>query len=202
MGAVGFRCIVYRRRQQPWYYLASCRGVLGFKARDWVAIEDLKRTLHFVKEGAVLAPDARSSEKFIHGIKVLMAKNYVDNLSEEVKKGLREKAEQGHWPSVAPVGCMDNRTIHRIEVDPVRGPLVTSLFELYASGDYSLKGLVAKARAIGLTHPRSGRRMMKAEIHSILTKSTRGSFGGRADSIWAPMSRSYRVPRSTRSGPS
>ena len=37
----------------------------------------------------------------MHGIKVLMAKNYVDNLSEEVKKGLREKAEQGHWPSGA-----------------------------------------------------------------------------------------------------
>jgi hypothetical protein len=38
----------------------------------------------------------------MHGIKVLMAKNYVDNLSEEVKKGQCEKAatrllpEQGH----------------------------------------------------------------------------------------------------------
>ena len=30
----------------------------------------------------------------LHGIKVLMAKQYVDNLSEEVKKGLREKAQE------------------------------------------------------------------------------------------------------------
>ena len=30
-----------------------------------------------------------------------MAKNYIDNLSEEVKKGMLQKAEQGHWPSVA-----------------------------------------------------------------------------------------------------
>ena len=31
-------------------------------------------------------------EKFMHGIKVLMAKNYVDNLSEETRKGMLEKA--------------------------------------------------------------------------------------------------------------
>jgi hypothetical protein len=31
----------------------------------------------------------------MHGLKVLMAKNYIDNLSEEVKKGVRTKAGQG-----------------------------------------------------------------------------------------------------------
>jgi hypothetical protein len=33
----------------------------------------------------------------MHGIKVLTAKNYVDNLSEEARKGQREKAEQGNF---------------------------------------------------------------------------------------------------------
>ena len=51
----------------------------------------------------VLSRDSRSSEKFIHGIKVLMAKNYFDNLSEETRKGMIEKAEQGIWPSFAPL---------------------------------------------------------------------------------------------------
>jgi len=68
----------------------------------------------------------------MHGIKVLMAKNYVDNLSEEVKKGMREKAEQGHSPSVAPIGYVNNLSTHRIEVDSVRGPLIARLFELHA----------------------------------------------------------------------
>ncbi len=79
----------------------SCRTLLVEKTdrlyrnpRDWVSIDDMKLTIHFVKENVVLAPDARSSEKFMHGIKVLMAKNYIDNLSEEVKKGLNEKAKQ------------------------------------------------------------------------------------------------------------
>src|SRR5207249_8712801 len=33
---------------------------------------------------------ARSSEKFMHGMKVLMAKNFIDNLSEETHKGMLE----------------------------------------------------------------------------------------------------------------
>src|SRR5262249_45510818 len=105
---------------------------------------------------------SRSSDKFMHGIKVLMAKQYVDNLSEEVKKGLREKAEQGHWPTKAPVGYTDNLATHRIEVDSTRGPLIAQLFEMYATGQYSLKALTVKAAALGLTHPRSRGRMMKA----------------------------------------
>jgi site-specific DNA recombinase len=37
----------------------------------------------------------------MHGLKVLIAKNFLDNLSEETSKGMLEKAEQGHWPSYA-----------------------------------------------------------------------------------------------------
>jgi hypothetical protein len=33
-----------------------------------------------------------------------MAKNYIDNLSEETKKGMLEKAEQSIYPSFAPLG--------------------------------------------------------------------------------------------------
>ena len=103
-------------------------------------------TIHFVKEGAVVSKYSPSSDKFMHGIKVLMAKNYVDNLSEEVKKGQRENAAQGHWPTVAPVGYVNNRVRHRIEVDPVRGSLVSRLFARYATGEHSLKAITRRAR--------------------------------------------------------
>ena len=66
--------------------------------KDWVTVDELDVEIHFPKEGVVLSRESRSSEKFMHGIKVLMAKNYVDNLSEEASKGMREKAEQGTWP--------------------------------------------------------------------------------------------------------
>ena len=153
----------------------ACRTLLVEKTdrlyrniKDWVTLDELGLTVHFVKENAVVSADSRSSEKFMHGIKVLMAKNYVDNLSEEVQKGMREKAEQGHWPSVAPIGYVNNLQTRRIDRDPVRGPLITRLFQLYAGGAYSLQGLAAEAWAFGLAHARSGRRMMKGEIHRIL----------------------------------
>ena len=72
--------------------------------KDWVTLDELEVEIHFVKEGVILSRDSRSSEKFMHGIKVLMAKNYIDNLSEEARKGMQEKAEQGIWPTVAPLG--------------------------------------------------------------------------------------------------
>ena len=63
--------------------------------KDWVTLDELDVEVHLVKEGAVLSRESRSSEKFMHGIKVLMAKNYIDNLSEEARKGMAEKAEAG-----------------------------------------------------------------------------------------------------------
>jgi len=36
-----------------------------------------------VKEGEVLSPNSKSSQQFVHGIEVLMARNYSQNLGEE-----------------------------------------------------------------------------------------------------------------------
>jgi hypothetical protein len=55
-------------------------------------------------------------------------------------------------------------------VDAVRGVLVARLFELYATGEYSLKGITRKAYEIGLRHPRADRRMTKSEIHRMFDR--------------------------------
>jgi site-specific DNA recombinase len=169
-GRPGFGAMLEYLRSEP-----SCRTILVEKTdrlyrnfADVVALEELSPTINFVKENTVLWKGSRSSEKLVHGFKVLIAKNYSDNLSEEVRKGMREKAEQGHWPSVAPVGYVNNLATHQIEIDPVRGPLVTALFELYATGEYSVKGIVSRAREIGLTSSRSSCPMKKAQIHRLL----------------------------------
>jgi DNA invertase Pin-like site-specific DNA recombinase len=103
--------------------------------KDWVTVDELEVEVHFPKEGVVQSRDSRSSEKFMHGIKVLMAKNYIDNLSEEARKGMQEKAEQGIWPTVAPLGYRnivgaDGKKI--IEPDPESAPIISRIFEWYA----------------------------------------------------------------------
>ena len=65
----------------------------------------------------------------------------MENLKEEVKKGMREKAEQGIYPGRAPIGYRNNSVSRAIDVDPERAPIVKRIFEFYASGNYSLTSL-------------------------------------------------------------
>ena len=139
--------------------------------KDWVTIDELGAEIHFPKEGVVLSRGSRSSEKFMHGVKVLMAKNYIDNLSEEARKGMQEKAEQGIWPTKTPLGYQnvtgpDGRKI--IAVVPQVAPLIAKLFEWYATGMLSLKELAREARAAGLVHRKSGARVPVSTVHTIL----------------------------------
>jgi len=139
--------------------------------KDWVTLDELDLEIHFVKENFVLSRDSRSSEKFIHGIKVLMAKNYIDNLSEETKKGMREKAEQGIYPSFAPLGYVNVECDGKryIQPDPKLAPLIQKLYEWYATGRYSLLEVTRKAYAEGLAYRKSGDKLQKSTVYKILT---------------------------------
>ncbi|NLQ05541.1 recombinase family protein, partial [Cylindrospermopsis raciborskii MVCC19] len=139
--------------------------------KDWVTVDELEVEIHFPKEGVVLSRESRSSEKFMHGIKVLMAKNYIDNLSEETRKGMTEKAAQGFWPSNAPLGY---RNVTRedgrktIEPDETAAPIIRKMFEWYASGELSTGEVAKKARAAGLVFKKSGARIPKSTVATIL----------------------------------
>jgi site-specific DNA recombinase len=156
-GRTGFDAMVAYLRKNT-----ACRILLVEKTdrlyrnfRDWVTVDEIPGlAVHFVKEGSVVSEDSRSGEKFIHGIQVLMAKNYIDNLSEETRKGMIEKASQGMWPSYAPIGYLNadgpngKRTVLP---DPTLAPLVRRLYELCATGQHSIKELAAMAQAERLT---------------------------------------------------
>src|SRR6476661_5304303 len=139
--------------------------------KDWVTVDELEVEIHFPKEGVVLSRESRSSEKFMHGIKVLMAKNYIDNLSEEARKGMQEKAEQGIWPTKSPLGYRnvagpDGKKI--IAVDPEVAPIVSKIFEWYATGQYALKEVAQKARDAGFIYRRTGSKVPISAVHLML----------------------------------
>ena len=104
--------------------------------KDWVTIDELEVEVHFPKEGVVLSTHSRSSEKFMHGIKVLMAKNYVDNLSEEARKGMRGESRAGHLANLSASGyrnVLGPRGKNIIAIDPDCASIITDLFEWYAT---------------------------------------------------------------------
>lgn len=140
----------------------------NFKDYSILDIDNSGRKFHLIKEGEVLSRDSKSSQKFVHGIKVLMAKNYIDNLSEEVIKGQAQKAKQGTWPSVAPIGYYNRLEDRSIQVDPVAGPLIRKAFELAATGNYSLSKLKRELYAHGLRSRRAGNELGKQAMARVL----------------------------------
>ena len=139
--------------------------------RDWVTIDELAVEIHFVKENVILSPDSRSSEQFMHGIKVLMARNYSQNLGEETIKGMLQKAQQGLWPSYAPLGYTNvegPNSKRTIVPDPHVAPAIARMFEQYATGKYSLKQMSKNASADGLAYRKSGGPAPTSTVHKIL----------------------------------
>ncbi|MES2638112.1 MAG: recombinase family protein [Myxococcota bacterium] len=160
---------VRKRHQNPPAVLVEKTDRLYRNLKDWVTVDEMKTEIHLVKENIVVSEDSRSSEKFMHGIKVLMAKNYVDNLSEEVKKGMFMKAEEGYWPSVAPFGYLNRRDGDKsfIVPDPERAVLVRNLFDLYDRGQHSIQDLAAYSKNYNLTGRRGGK-LNPSALHIIL----------------------------------
>ena len=69
------------------------------ETNDWLMADEAKR-VHFVKDSLVMHKNSRSQEWLNWGIRVVMAKNYIDNLREEAMKGWAEKLAQGWLPGV------------------------------------------------------------------------------------------------------
>ncbi len=148
---------------------ASCKAVICEKTDrlyrnlpDYVKLEDLEIEIHLAKENQVISKNSKSQTKFMHGIQVLMARNYIDNLKEEVEKGMREKAEQGIYPSRPPLGYMNNVSERTIEVDSKNAAIVKRMFELYGTGEHSLSDV----RKVILRE--FGKPLQKGYLHKLL----------------------------------
>jgi site-specific DNA recombinase len=104
-----------------------------------------------------------------------------------------EKAEQGIWPSYAPLGYINVDGINgkrTIQPDPQLAPVIRHIFEWYATGEYSLAEVTTKAKAAGMIFRKSGNPVPKATIHKILHNgSTRATSISTARRTGAPTSR-------------
>ena len=145
----------------------------NFKDAVWIdewLEEDKDRAVHLVKDSLVLHKESRSQEKLNWGIRILFAKNYIDNLSEEVKKGYNEKIKQGWMPHVPPIGYITvgekGKRIHII--DPDKANYIKQVFKLYVSENYSIEKLCVKMFDEGLRSKR-GKRIVKPKMYAILT---------------------------------
>ncbi|HWC58005.1 MAG TPA: recombinase family protein [Candidatus Paceibacterota bacterium] len=135
---------------------------------EWILAND-QHKIHLVKESCTLHKEAKSHEWFMWRVKVATAEYYIRLLSENVKKGQKEKLAQGWLPSKPPLGY---KTVgekgHKIHViDPDKAPLVKKMFELYATNIRSTKKLGDEMYALGM-RSRGGSKVSHSRVHQLL----------------------------------
>lgn len=105
--------------------------------------------LHFVSDGQVINSRISAVEKFQFGISLGLAKYYSDAISDNVKRALEQKLRRGEWPAKAPYGYKNITTADDkadIVVDDYESKVIQKIFQLYATGAYSMQLLCDKVK--------------------------------------------------------
>ena len=134
---------------------------------DWAKVGDLAdagidvhfatETLDFKSRGGRLSAD----------IQAVIAADYIRNLREEIKKGIYGQLNRGIYPFRAPIGYLDQGGGKPKAPDPKRAPLIQKAFELYGSGNHSLRSLLVELEHLGLRNGH-GRPVSKCGLETIL----------------------------------
>jgi DNA invertase Pin-like site-specific DNA recombinase len=108
--------------------------------------------------------------KFMLNIAFGQSKYYVDNLSENIRRGHRTKLRRGVYPGSAPIGYLNNHRTRDIDIDADRAKLIRKGFELYATGKYTLKQIARAFKDMGL-RSHKGNVLVVSCVQRILSKS-------------------------------
>jgi hypothetical protein len=96
------------------------------------------------------------------------SKYYSDNLSENVKRGIRQKLRRGEWPGLAPFGYVNNPKTRTIEPDQMKARVIKKAFEEYAQGRHTLESLGQRLSFWGVVSG-TGKPLCKATLQRMLT---------------------------------
>ena len=135
--------------------------------RDWASIDELIESgieIHVANDNL----DLRSrGGRLAADVQIAVAVDYIRNLREETLKGIQGRLKQGILPSGVGIGYLNAGAGKAKVIDPTSGPIVKRVFELYATGSYTLRDIAHEAECIGLRN-RHGRALRLQEINRIL----------------------------------
>ena len=145
-----FQKLIAFIKKQPHKVAWVCEKVdiLQRSVREVPIVENLRKSdkevLHFNSENQILESNANNYEIMAYQIVVMMAENYTNCISDNVKRSFEKKLKDGTILAAAPVGYL-NTTIDGVKtviIDPERGYKVRQLFQQYASDFISIRDMV------------------------------------------------------------
>ena len=122
-----------------------CRNVADYAAIKMMLKKHDVRLISVVEQF-----DESFSGELVENIMSSIAQWTSQNISWEVKKGLKEAVERGRFPGVAPLGYVNDKKTKSLLVDNIRAPYVKLAFDLYATGKYSYDSLSEDLNKRGL----------------------------------------------------
>ncbi len=154
-----------------------CRNVA-----DYAAIKMMLKK-HDCKVISVVEQfDESFSGELVENIMASIAQWTSQNISWEVRKGLKEAVERGRFPGYAPFGYMNDPKTKQLIVDDTRAPYVKLAYELYATGKYSYGSLGEELTKRGIKSKYGGHvskktieRMLQNTIYYGLVKTKAGA---------------------------
>ena len=106
--------------------------------------------------------------KFMLNIAFGQSKYYVDSLAENTKRGLRQKVRRGEYPSLAPIGYLNDSRTKTVVVNKKRASLIRKAFELYAQNNSRLEDISNFLAQHGIVS-KGGKRLHRDRISFILS---------------------------------
>ena len=152
-----------RKQKNKTAIVVHCIDRFQRRFNECVEVETLllddKIDIHFCKEDLILTKNSSSADIMRWDMGILSGKMYVANLRDNVNRGMEYKWSNGEYQTKSPVGYLNipktKTTPANIILDPERAPLVKKMFEMYATGCYSIKSLQQFAKEMNLCSIRS-----------------------------------------------
>lgn len=163
-------------RKEPSLLIVHSMDRLGRNGKDFSKVKELVITglfeVHFTYDKSVLDKDTTAMTWKLINQTSVDNEYYSDNLSEKVKFGIKEKVEQGYYPTKAPLGYKNVRDREGkgiIEPDQKNAPLIQKGFDLYRSGRYSLRRLANELHGLGFGYEKSVVKVSGSVMRGILS---------------------------------
>lgn len=134
-----------------------------------------KIEVHFLREQLIIHKDSNSLEINFWNMHVLMANAQVNNMIDKVKASQAKNWSLGKCQGYAPLGYLNTKDENyrsTVILDEVRAPIITKLFEEYATGNHSIDSIWQLSKTLGLYTKMKSRRgnfVSKNTIYDILT---------------------------------
>lgn len=131
------------------------RATRNFK--DAVDLDEMRKRegleIHFVQDGFFINKDATGNQMFMWEAKVFIAKQYLNRLSDDVKRTIEQKIHNGQWITKAPLGyinTMDEKGNKDMIPDPLRSHFIPQMYQMYSTGSSSIQRIKDTVDSLGL----------------------------------------------------